>query len=326
MKKVLKIIGIILIIIVILVIGGCHLIMNKLSDKNTNYYKYSKTEKELEKKYTAMGENEVSYKEYSVDNSSISKIEVWYPKELEDSNKTYPMVIIVNGTGVKASTYTSYFKHLASWGFIVVGNEDENTNTGYSSEYSLNYLLQLNEDENNIFYNKIDTNNIGIGGHSQGGVGAINAVTNLEHGYIYKTIFTISSTSSYHAKELGWSYDISKINIPIFMSAGTGYWDAGNCESKDQIPNSENGLAQGICPLWSLEENYSLISNSVAKVIARKKDVDHGSSYQEIDGYVTAWLMFYLQNDEEAGNVFIGDNAELKNNNLYQDVKININN
>jgi len=324
MKKMLKVIVIIILIIIILIVVGFALIINKLNEKSNNYYKYSKTEQDLEKKYTDMGELEVSYKEYNVEDSIINKIEVWYPEELENSNKSYPMVLIVNGTGIKASAYKSYFKHLASWGFIVVGNEDENTNTGNSSEYSLNYLLHLNEDKESIFYNKIDANNIGIGGHSQGGVGAINAVTNQEHGNIYKAIFTISSTSSYHAKELGWNYDISKINIPILMMAGTEYWDAGTCDSKEQIPTKENGLAQGICPLWSLEENYSLISDSVDKVIARKKDVDHGDSYKQVDGYVTAWFRYYLQNDNEAGKAFIGDNAEIKNNSLYQDVKSNI--
>jgi len=324
MKKIIKILGIIILIVVVLLVGGCVLIISKLNDKNNNYYKYSKTECELEKKYTALGDMEVSYKEYNVDNTSVGKIEVWYPKRLESENKTYPMVLIVNGTGIKASTYTSYFKHLASWGFIVVGNEDENTNTGDSTEYSLNYLLKLNEDKENIFYNKIDVNNIALGGHSQGGVGAINAVSKQEHGSTYKTIFTISSTSSYHANILGWDYDISTINIPILMMAGTGSWDAGICDSKEQIPTEENGLAQGICPLWSLEENYSLILDSVDKVIARKKDTDHGDSYKEVDGYVTAWLMYYLQNDEEAGKVFLGEDAEIKSNSLYQDVKINL--
>jgi len=78
-----------------------------------------------------------------------------------------------------------------------------------------------------------------------------------------------------------------------------------------------------MCPSWSLEENYSLISDSVDKVIARKIDVDHGSSYKEVDGYTTAWLLYYLKDDEEAGKVFT-EETEIKNNSLYQDVKINI--
>lgn len=71
-----------------------------------------------------------------------------------NSNK-YPLVIMANGTGVKASQYKEVFKHLASWGFIVAGNEDDNSRSGDSSSKTLDYLLQLNEDSNSVFYQKL---------------------------------------------------------------------------------------------------------------------------------------------------------------------------
>ena len=56
----------------------------------------------------------------------------------------------------------------ASWGFIVVGNEDENSRTGASTSATLDFMLNLNKDSNSDFYGKIDVNNIGVSGHSQG--------------------------------------------------------------------------------------------------------------------------------------------------------------
>ena len=53
---------------------------------------------------------------------------------------------------------------------------------------SLKYLLKQNDNKESIFYNKIDKDNIGVIGHSQGGVGAINAATESKHKDIYKTI------------------------------------------------------------------------------------------------------------------------------------------
>ena len=44
------------------------------------------------------------------------------------------------------------------------------------------------------------------------------------------------------------------------------------------------------------------------------------------DGYVTAWFMWQLQDNEEASKVFTGDNPEIMQNELYQDQKINFNN
>lgn len=96
---------------------------------------------------------------------------VWYPTEMDNSDMTYPLVVMANGTGVKASRYEAIFDHLASWGFIVMGNEDKNSWEGVSSSESLAFMLDSNNDTSSIFCGKIDTANIGITGHSQRGVG-----------------------------------------------------------------------------------------------------------------------------------------------------------
>ena len=49
------------------------------------------------------------------------------------------------------------------------------------------------------------------------------------------------------------------------------------------------------------------------------ESIQHGYA----DGYMTAWFMYHLQGDEEAGAVFFGDNAEILNNANWQDVQKN---
>ena len=44
------------------------------------------------------------------------------------------------------------------------------------------------------------------------------------------------------------------------------------------------------------------------------------------NGYVTAWFMRHLQWNEEASKSFVGYNAEILGNKLYQDQRILINN
>jgi len=288
----------------------------------SDYYKKTVVSGNLEKKYTALGSYETAYAEYRSNDERVEKYEIWYPRELESSNIKYPVVFVANGTGLAASSYKAFFKHLASWGFIVVGNEDMSSRTGASSESSLMFLLELNKDSNSIFHGKVDTDHIGIGGHSQGGVGAINAVTSQNHGNMYKALYAVSATSPYWGQEnifgLEWSYDLSKVHIPTFLSAGTGSFDAGTAED---ITATEG---QGITPLWSLRVNYKALPDSVAKITARKTDVDHGETYLAIDGYMTAWFMWHLQEDEEAGKAFKGNDAEILHNSLYQDIQSNI--
>ena len=42
------------------------------------------------------------------------------------------------------------------------------------------------------------------------------------------------------------------------------------------------------------------------------------------DGYITAWFMWQLQDDEYAARAFSGDAPELMSNPLYQDQQSNI--
>lgn len=321
MGKVIKGILIALGTIVLVIIIAVAVLLGIASYKNNNYWNYTETGGDIEAKYTALGEYEVSYVEFDASNETYKKYEIWYPSEMKDSTEKYPLVVFANGTGVPASSYKAVFKHLASWGFIVVGNEDENSRTGASSAATLDFILGLNEDSESDFYGKVDTDNIGISGHSQGGVGAINAVTNQSNGHYYKVIYTASATSSFWSQEseLGteWSYDLSKINIPYFMVAGTGYFDAGEAADKTAAE------AQGICPLYSMIENYNNISDTVPKIRARRTDIDHGDMLRVPDGYMTAWFMYYLKGDVEAGNALMGDNAEILNNANWQDIEKN---
>lgn len=326
MKKMIKIILFIILAVIVLTIGGCTVLLGIMNYKNKNYWKYSEPKGEIETKYTALGSYEVSFAEFNADGTVWEKYEVWYPSEMKNTDCTYPLVVMANGTGVKASQYKEVFKHLASWGFIVIGNEDNNSRTGESSAATLDFILNLNEDKDSNFYRKIDTANIGITGHSQGGVGAINAVTEQSNGTMYKAIWTASTTSKYHANEMnktdgGWSCNPAKINIPCFMAAGTKDFDAGNMlEYSEKLPE---GKAQGICPLWWLKECYNAIPDGIDKVIARRTNADHGDMLRCADGYMTAWFMHYLKGDVEAGKAFFGENAEIFSNENWQDIKIN---
>lgn len=317
MKKMLKIILMIVIAAVLLIVSGFSVLLAIANHQNKNYWKYTKPAGEIEKKYTAMGELEVSYTEFEAKTDTYGKYEIWYPTEMKDSDTKYPLVIMANGTGVRASKYQEVFKHLASWGFIVVGNEDDSSLSGSSSAETLDFMLAQNDDTSSEFYSRIDVDNIGIAGHSQGGLGAVNAVTNQENGNRYKAMWIASATSPYWGQDdvfgAAWRVDMGKIGIPCFMVAGTGPTDAGTATD---ITQKEG---QGICPLWGLTESYNAIPAGTPKVMARLIGKDHGDMLRYADGYMTAWFMYYLKSDEYAGGAFFGDNAEISTNANWQD-------
>ena len=54
----------------------------------------------------------------------VKSIIIYYPNEMIIfPGKKYPLVIMVNGTGVEYQKYEPTLKHLSSWGFIVAGND-----------------------------------------------------------------------------------------------------------------------------------------------------------------------------------------------------------
>ncbi len=309
MKKVLKIVLIAVAVVVAVVILLIGLLVWKSKEHmvTLDYVDTVQTGGEIEAKYLKKGSYEVSYFEEKTDDS-LKLQEVYYPKELETTDKKYPTVVFANGTGVAGSKYKALFEHLASWGFVVIGNEEPESWNGKSSDKSIGYLLQENKTEGSKFYQKIDVDNIGITGHSQGGVGVFNAITECSNANVYKTAVALSPTHEEQAASTKWHYDLTAIKIPIMMLAGT----KGDFETKMVIP------------IEKMKSMYGKIPTD--KVMARKTGYEHGEMLYVADGYVTAWLMWQLQNDTEAAKVFTGDNPEIMNNKLYQDQNVDIKN
>ena len=264
-------------------------------------------------KYSQPGDYTTAYTEFPSDNESIGKIRVWYPAELESGGKSWPMIMVVNASGTPAASYEPFFPRLASWGFIVVGNEDGQTGNGETASLTLDFMLNI--PAGSVLSGKIDYDSMGIIGYSQGGAGAICAVTNFENGAQYKAMFTGSAAYPTLAKNMGWEYDVSKVAIPYSMAAGTGKSDDSGAD-----PETSYG---GVSPLSALIANYDSIANNVPKVRARAVGAEHEQMLMRSDGYMTAWMLYQLTGDEEAGTVFIGENAEILRNANWQDVEKN---
>ena len=302
-KKALKVIGIVIASMVLLIVLFFVYAALKPAVPG-NYETTVQTGGDIEAKYLAHGSYEVKYTEQTA-MQNYKKYEIYYPAELETSESKYPVIVVNNGTGVKGSKAKTMFQHFASWGFIAIGNEEEYSWNGFSADMSLQYLLREADDSESIFYNKIDIDHIGAVGHSQGGVGAFNAVTDTKHRDMYKTVVAESPAHLDLAMGLEWDYDISELHIPFLMVAGT-----------------EKSDAELVCTLEGMHKLFDLAAEAPFKVMARRTGAAHGDMLCNADGYVTAWFMWQLQGDEYAAQAFTGNAPEIMGNPLYQDQKI----
>ena len=268
-----------------------------------DYTKKTATGGPIEAHYLAMGAHGVKSLSVAVDEPA-KKITCFYPEELPQETRRWPVVVFVNGTGVMPAKYDTLFKHLASWGFIVIGNDDPGTWSGKSADSTLEWLLQENDRVDSIFHDKVNTGRIGISGHSQGGVGVFNAVSIQSHKGLYKAAVALSPTNEEIAAKLQMPYDVTKVEIPMLMVSGT----VGDFETKFVIPQDK------------MQKMYSRLT--VPKAMMRRKNCDHGQSLYSADGYVTAWFLWHLKDDGEAAKSFTGEHPELLENKLYIDQKI----
>lgn len=303
MKNVLKIAGILLLIGIAVIIVLLKYAASRPAAP-TDYQRKVETGGEIEAAYLASGSFEVSVYEEPV-LQVFKKYVIYYPVELETSEKQYPVIVICNGSGTPISKYPTVPKHYASWGFIVIGTEEEHAWNGFGAEMSVRHLQRLNDNEQieegkeNIFYQKIDLSNVGIVGHSQGGVGVLNAITAQPHKDTYKAAVSLSPTNKELAHALEWDYDATLVNVPILLFSGAGGGD-------DWVVTGEQ-----------LESIYSDIPDH--KIMARRSNTVHNEVLYAPDGYVTAWFMWQLQGDQNAAKAFAGGKAEILVNPLYQD-------
>lgn len=292
---------------------------------------------ELEGKYFATGEYQTESAVYEIpddilqkypapkdgDGNSIAwgRCKVWYPVELKNAAKTYPIVVYSNGSNCTFDTAPTpeMLNHFASWGIIAVGHDQHSDGTGEATVACIDYFLRLNEDENSIFYGKIDVDSIGVLGASQGGAGALNAAVSFE-GISEKvaSVCTMSCPAYGICAAFGWlpvdgmegenaetviNTFFEKIKAPYFMMAGTGDIDSTT-----------------IIPLENMKQHYDACSNSSCVVTSRIDYSDHES--KPGFGYTTAWFLYTLTGDMEAAKVFIGDDAEILSNNRWVDTQI----
>ena len=277
------------------------------------YYQATVSGGELERLYTGRGKYELSKLVFDETDDAMGSIYVWMPQSEAPSPR--PIIIIVNGSNAIASRCEPFFERLASWGFVVVGNDDPMAGHGDSTSRMLDFLLAAAEDAEHSLYGLIDISKIGIAGYSQGGAGALRAVTEFANSSRYTTLFTCSAASQLLSQNLGWAYDPAKVQIPYFMVAGTGMSDAGD---------GKNGGWVGVTPLTSLEENYLAMPDDIDRVMSRRIGAEHEDMMACSDAYLTAWMLYRLYGDEQAAKVFVGDTAEIRHNELWQDVKSNM--
>ncbi|WP_306368680.1 acetylxylan esterase [Nocardiopsis sp. CC223A] len=98
---------------------------------------------------------------------------LYYPRDIADSDVRHPVIVWGNGTFAFPVVYRDLLLHWASHGFIVAAANTPQSNLGISMRAGIDLLTHRDADPGSVFHGRVDLENIGASGHSQGGAASI---------------------------------------------------------------------------------------------------------------------------------------------------------
>ena len=247
-----------------------------------------------------VGNRTLVFTDSSRSNRNISSL-VYYPAVSEGVNAPvltgakYPIISFGHGFTLNPNLYVSIYRHLASWGYIVIA---PSTETGFSPGH-LNFAKDLvfvlkdmkrkGITPGDIFYNATDSGYTGVFGHSMGGGCSFLA------GSLDPTIDAVSSLAAANTNPSSISA-ASLIKCPVQLLSGqrdsiASYWTNqlphyNNTFPFKQILNFKGGnhsQFHAIAGLDDLVDNAALITRSEQQRLTRR--------------YVTSFFNLFLKND-----------------------------
>lgn len=201
---------------------------------------------------------------------------VYYPKDMTTSNKKYPVVVWGNGTFATWRSYTELLSKIAEGGYIVVANTDRYCGTGVTESASVDFIIKEGKDSNSMFYNKVDAEHVGAGGHSQGGMSAVNA---SRQNTAIDCVFDVQGCQ--------FQSEASQLKVPTFFVTAT----QDDIVSSSWVKNSYNACNTS-CVYASVKNGKHLdpCDNHAPAVFAE---------------YAVKWFDAFLKNDKSAKAAFL---------------------
>jgi hypothetical protein len=268
----------------------------------------------IELKYYAKGSWQVAPVGHACCDSKGNKFDLYYPSPLGANGFHHPILTWGNGSFGNPQGVGLFLTHMASWGFVVIATEDPTTGAGQTILDAAKFLIKANADPTSIFFQKLDTSQVGAFGHSQGGGGGINAMTTS--GGIIKTVMPIELPSR------------------IWCTLGAACAEAKNITSGSVflIDGSHDAISPPTQPSWVTgEQSIAAAYDAVPAGVVKLKGTLIGPNHNDITGqpsckkakwpcenglygylgYPTAWMMAQLQGDNYAKGAFITGTGEI---------------
>ncbi|MFD9550180.1 hypothetical protein ACFWBG_22500 [Nocardia salmonicida] len=253
--------------------------------------------------------------------STGDQYDIWYPANL--GTGAHPVITWGNGTLAHPHEYAYLLSHLASWGFIVIAADRTDTGTGVQMLDAVRYLAAQNSDPSSIFHGKVDTDSVGAVGHSQGGLGALNALA--RGAGLVDTAVTLEMPLAAVCSSLPPVDGQSACVDTGAITSGSVLLVNG---SADGISPGTQPLPAELIGLQSMQAYYDALPANVPKARAALVGAQHNDIQGQPDctnysctegvyrylGYLAAWFRGHLRDDPAAYGAFVTGSGEFLHN------------
>ena len=304
--------------IIIVVVGITITLVFVLKDKSKeskdpqlvpeNYKDLEDNEGNLEKEFSKMGQYNVLNENIKISQNEKYNYTMFYPNIIninESNDEKYPVIIFINNIGKTYTINQPIFNHLASYGFIIIVNDDKNSINGESTEEILNNLENLNKNENFKFHGKLDLDNIGVSCQDKSIISLLKITNNTSLTQKIKSVFCASPLPQKDILLEKQYYFYKNMTFKnIFFTAS----------SNDEKFNNTKDFTDIIMVIPRNTYENALI--------ARRNLTNRDNILWKSDSYHTAWYLYTLKNNSSAEKIFNGDNKEILNNKIWNNIKI----
>lgn len=199
---------------------------------------------------------------------------IYYPENIKSSKKTYPVLSWANGTMCPPDMYAGLLTELAKGGYIVIASSETMAADGTAQIEALDFVLSLNNDSSSKAYKKINTKQLGVIGHSQGGRSSVNAAVKDSR---IKCVVSLAGSNYLEEAEPN--------SAPTLFIAG----------EKDMIVSP----SQWIQPAYDVAKGpavYASLNGAIHTTCC--------TTPEKYSSYIINWCNAWLKNDSKALNIF----------------------
>jgi hypothetical protein len=241
------------------------------------------------------------YKAIMTTENTLQTHTVFQPKDLGVFGENNKLPIIAWGNGACANSpweHVNFLSEVSSYGFLVIAigpiPQEGQRGRGQSASSGLidaiNWAISQNNDKTSPYYNKIDISKIAVSGMSCGGLQALETAPDPR---VTTAVICNSGILGNPGSGMAGMPNLTKdhllkLHTPVLYILG-----------------GEKDIAYG-----NGMDDFKRINN--LPVFAANMDVGHGGTYSKPHGgefakVATAWFMWQLKGDKEAGKMFTGD-------------------